>query len=71
MAFFVTLGALASRLLAPRWLVLWALVAIGTIIPLAMTRMRSGRRGAPVLAGLLVLIGGLALRIVVIFGAQM
>jgi len=70
-AFFVTLGALASRLLAPRWLVLWALVAIGTIIPLAMTRMRSGRRGAPVLAGLLVLIGGLALRIVVIFGAQM
>ena len=69
-AFFVTLGAMASRLFAPRWLVLWALVAIGTIIPLLMSRGR-GHRGAPVLAGLLVLLGGLALRIVVVFGAQM
>jgi polysulfide reductase chain C len=70
-AFFVTLGALASRLLAPRWLALWALVAVGTIIPLAMTRRATGHRGAPVLAGFLVLLGGLALRIVVVFGAQM
>ncbi len=70
-AFFLTLGALASRMLAPRWLALWALVAVGTIIPLAMTRAGSGHRGAPVLAALLVLIGGLALRIVVIFSAQM
>jgi len=31
----------------------------------------AGRRGSPVLAGWLVLLGGLALRIVVVFGAQM
>src|SRR5262249_51662039 len=70
-AFFVTLGALATRLFAPRWIALWALVAVGTLIPLAMTRMGSGHRGAPVLAAFLVLLGGLALRVVVIFGAQM
>jgi formate-dependent nitrite reductase membrane component NrfD len=68
--FFVTLGAMASRLLEPRWLALWALVAAGTIVPLAMSRM-GGHRGSPVLAGVLVLLGGLALRIVVIFGVQM
>jgi len=66
------LGALAGRLLAPRWLALWALVAIGTLVPLVMSRApAAGRRGSPVLAGCLVLLGGLALRIVVIFGAQM
>ena len=70
-AFFATLGALASRLLAPRWLALWALVVVGTVIPLVMTRMGSGHRREPVLAAFLVLLGGLALRIVVIFGAQM
>jgi formate-dependent nitrite reductase membrane component NrfD len=71
-AFFATLGALAGRLLAPRWLALWALVAIGTLVPLVMSRApAAGRRGSPVLAGCLVLLGGLALRIVVIFGAQM
>jgi polysulfide reductase chain C len=71
-AFFVTLGALAGRLLTPRWLVLWALVAAGTLIPLAIGRAPSaGHRGSPVLAGGLVILGALALRIVVIFGAQM
>ena len=71
-AFFVTLGALSSRLLTPRWLVLWALVAAGTLIPLVMSRTSgAGRTGSPVLASGLVLLGGLALRIVVIFGAQM
>jgi polysulfide reductase chain C len=71
-AFFATLGALAGRLFAPRWIVLWLLVAIGTLVPLAMSRAPgAGRRGSPVLAGWLVLLGGLALRIVVIFGAQM
>jgi formate-dependent nitrite reductase membrane component NrfD len=71
-AFFATLGALAGRLFAPRWIVLWLLVAIGTLVPLAMSRTPSaGRRGSPVLAGWLVLLGGLALRIVVVFGAQM
>lgn len=73
-AFFVTLGTLASRLLEPRWLALWALVAVGTLVPLVMNRApapATPHRGSPVLAGCLVLLGGLALRIVVIFGAQM
>jgi formate-dependent nitrite reductase membrane component NrfD len=71
-AFFATLGALAGRLFAPRWLVLWVLVALGTLVPLAMSwAPGAGRRGSPILAGWLVLVGGLALRIVVIFGAQM
>lgn len=71
-AFFATLGALAGRLFAPRWIVLWLLVAIGTVVPLVMSRAPgAGRRGSPVLAGWLVLLGGLALRIVVVFGAQM
>jgi hypothetical protein len=39
-------------------------------VPLARSRM-GGHRGSPVLAGVLVLLGGLALRIVVIFGVQM
>jgi formate-dependent nitrite reductase membrane component NrfD len=70
-AFFATLGALASRLLEPRWLALWVLVAAGTLIPLVMYRApAAGRGGSPVLAGCLVLLGGLALRIVVIFGSQ-
>src|SRR4029077_16432950 len=69
-AFFATLGALAGRLFAPRWIVLCLVVAIGTLVPLAMSRTPSaGRRGSPVLAGWLVLLGGLALRIVVVFGA--
>jgi len=71
-AFFATLGALASRFFEPRWLLLWALVAAGTLLPLLMHRApRAGERGSPLLAGCLVLLGGLALRIVVIFGAQM
>ena len=71
-AFFVTLGTLAGRLFAPRWLALWALVAIGILVPLIVSREPgAGRRGVPVLAGWLVLLGGLALRIVVVFGAQM
>ena len=71
-AFFATLGALAGPLFAPRWIVLWLLVAIGTLVPLAMSRTPgAGRGGSPVLAGWLVLLGGLALRIVVVFGAQM
>src|SRR5262249_31138445 len=65
-AFLATLGALAGRLFAPPWVVLWVLVALGILAPLAMSR--SVRR--PVLAAWLVLIGGLSLRIVVIFGAQ-
>jgi formate-dependent nitrite reductase membrane component NrfD len=71
-AFFVTLGSLAGRLFAPRWIVLWVLVALGTLAPLLMHRAPgAGRLGSPVLAGFLVLLGGLALRIVLVFGAQM
>ena len=71
-AFFVTLGTLAGRLFAPRWIVLWVLVALGTLAPLLMHRAPgSGRAGSPALAAGLVLLGGLALRIVVVFGAQM
>jgi len=71
-AFFVTLGTLAGRLFAPRWIVLWVLVALGTFAPLLMHRAPgAGRAGAPVLAAGLVLLGGLALRIVLVFGAQM
>ena len=71
-AFFVTLGALSTPLLAPRWLVLWVLVAAGTLLPLFMHRASAaGAPRSPVLAGFLVLLGGLALRIVVVFGAQM
>jgi polysulfide reductase chain C len=66
--FFATLGALAAPFLEPRWLALWVLVAAGTLIPLLMSRV--GQRGSPVIAGFLVLLGGLALRIVVIFAPQ-
>ena len=71
-AFFVTLGTLAGRLFAPRWIVLWVLVALGTLVPLVMRRAPGrGVLGSPVLAAFLVVLGGLALRIVVVFGAQM
>jgi len=70
--FFATLGAMASRLFEPRWLLLWVLVLAGTLVPLVMHRgPAAGRGGSPLIAGCLVLLGGLALRIIVIFGAQM
>ena len=68
-AFFVSLGAMGTRLLEPRWLLLWALVLAGTLVPLVLRRI-SPSAGPAVLASCLVLLGGLALRIVVIFGAQ-
>jgi formate-dependent nitrite reductase membrane component NrfD len=64
--FFATLGTLAARLFAPRWLVLWLLVALGIIVPLALSRQAR----PPVLAAWLGLIGAFALRMVVVFGAQ-
>ena len=64
--FFATLGTLAARLFAPRWLVLWLLVALGIIVPLAMSR----RTRPTALAAWLALIGSFALRMVVLFGAQ-
>jgi formate-dependent nitrite reductase membrane component NrfD len=68
-AFFVSLGAVGARYLEPRWLVLWVVVLLGTLVPLVLGRAHRG--GSAVLASWLVLIGGLALRIVVIFSAQM
>ena len=68
--FFATLGAAGQRFLAPQWLGLWAIVLAGTLLPLAM-RLRVGRPGTAALASVLVLVGGLALRMVVIFAAQL
>src|SRR5262245_29053674 len=68
--FFLTLGAAGSRFLAHRWMVLWAIVAIGTLVPLAL-HFSTERRAPAMLAAVLTLAGGLALRMVVVFGAQM
>ena len=70
LVFFVGLGAIGASFLQARWLILWALVLAGTLVPLALLRSAYSGRAA-VLASCLVLVGGLALRIVVIFGAQM
>jgi len=66
----VSLGAVGSRFLAPRWMALWAIVLIGTLVPLAL-HFSSERRTPAMLAAVLTLVGGLALRMVVVFGAQM
>jgi len=68
-AFFVSLGAVGGRFLSPLWLVLWALVLLGTVVPLIF-RLGARRRAQAVLGSVLVLIGGLALRVVVIFSVQ-
>lgn len=67
--FLVTLGGMAARLFEPRWLALWVLVAAGTLIPLVLY-LRSAASRISVLASLLVLVGGFALRMVVVFAAQ-
>ncbi|PYN85162.1 MAG: polysulfide reductase [Candidatus Rokuibacteriota bacterium] len=68
--FFVSLGAAGSRFLAPRWVALWVAVLIGTLVPLAL-HLSTQRRVPAMLAAVLTLVGGLALRMVVVFGAQM
>jgi len=68
--FFLSLGALGSRFLEPRWMALWAVVLIGLLVPLAL-HFSTRRRAPAMLAAVLTLVGGLALRIVVVFGAQM
>jgi formate-dependent nitrite reductase membrane component NrfD len=68
-AFFVSLGAVGARFLEPRWLALWVVVLLGTLVPLVLGRAHRG--SSAVLASWLVLVGALALRIVVIFSAQM
>jgi formate-dependent nitrite reductase membrane component NrfD len=68
--FFLSLGAIGSRFLEPRWLALWVVVLAGTLVPLAL-HFSTERRAPAMLAAVLTLMGGLALRIVVVFGAQM
>jgi len=70
--FFLTLGTLAARLFEGGLILLWALVLIGILVPFVIHfRSPASHRAATALASGLVLVGGLALRIVVIFGAQM
>ena len=69
--FFVTVGAAGSRFLDPRWLGLWVVVLLGTVVPLAIRLAAPARRPAALLASVLVVLGGLALRMVVVFGAQL
>ena len=68
--YFLSLGALGSRFLEPRWMALWVVVLVGTLVPLAL-HFSTERRAPAMLAAVLTLMGGLALRIVVVFGAQM
>jgi formate-dependent nitrite reductase membrane component NrfD len=68
--FFLSLGAVGTQFLQPRWLALWVVVLIGILVPFVL-QMASVRRTPVMLAAVLTLVGGLALRIVVIFGAQM
>jgi formate-dependent nitrite reductase membrane component NrfD len=68
--FFLSLGALGARFLEPRWMALWVVVLVGTLVPLAL-HFSTERRAPAMLAAVLTLMGGLALRIVVVFGAQM
>ena len=51
------------------WIVLWLLVILGLLAPLAL-RSGAARRWPPVAAPLLALLGVLALRALVIFSAQ-
>jgi formate-dependent nitrite reductase membrane component NrfD len=52
------------------WILLWLVVGIGLLPPIAMARANIARRWPPVAAPLLALLGVLALRALVIFSAQ-
>src|SRR6266853_1970218 len=68
--FFLTLGAAASKVLGA-WLLLWLIVLSGTVLPLVLHLRPTLAQGrSPLLAPGLVLIGNIALRAVIIFGAQ-
>lgn len=64
----VAVAGTIAQLFAPAWLVLWLLVVLGLAVPLLLRHR--GASPAQVLTSLLVLVGVLALRAVVIFGAQ-
>jgi polysulfide reductase chain C len=69
--FLIGLGGLVSKTLGGGWIILWLVVLVGTLIPLAI-HWRSAwmRQVSPILTTVLVLIGVLALRAVIIFSAQ-
>ena len=69
--FLIGLGGLVSKVLGGGWIILWLVVLVGTLIPLA-AHWRSAwvRQVSPVLTTILVLVGVLALRAVIIFSAQ-
>jgi formate-dependent nitrite reductase membrane component NrfD len=72
-AFLVTVGIAGtlSPLFAGAYLILWLLVAVGVALPLASYYGLLGARAmSPLVTSLAVLAGVLALRAVVIFGAQ-
>jgi formate-dependent nitrite reductase membrane component NrfD len=68
--FFATLGQIGPRYVQGPWLLLWLLVLAGILVPLAMHFRTAASAGAAAFGALLVLAGGLALRIAVVFGAQ-
>ena len=69
--FLITLGGLVSKVLGGGWILLWLVVLIGTLVPLALHwRPALMRQLPPVVAPILVLVGVLALRAVIIFSAQ-
>jgi len=69
--FLITLGGLVSKVLGGGWIILWLVVLIGTLVPLAIHwRPALMRHLPPVVAPILVLVGVLALRAVIIFSAQ-
>ncbi len=69
--FLVGLGGLITKVTGGGWIILWLVVLIGTVIPLAVHwRPAWVSRVSPLIAPVLVLIGVLALRAVIIFSAQ-
>jgi formate-dependent nitrite reductase membrane component NrfD len=69
--FFVTLGPVGPRYLTGVWLALWLLVLAGVLVPMVRhvrpaTAVRVGAAGV----GVLILAGGLALRIAIVLGPQ-
>jgi formate-dependent nitrite reductase membrane component NrfD len=66
--FFTTLGPVTLETVHGGWIALWLLVLVGILIPLVMHRA-SGV--LPVVASLVVLIGGFALRTVIVLSPQL
>lgn len=71
-AFLVTVGLAGtlSPLFGGIFLVLWLVVAVGVALPLVSHHITGARWLSPLVTSVVVLLGGLALRAVVIFGPQ-